>query len=127
MRLAGLQAERDYLFGELLSRRLRSETARKLIRELDLLEARHTVRSTPPRVNRGQLHPALRRSRSSMGRDAIMAFTDKCKLNTVVFSARGRSAGFDRAEVACDLGHADAFSKVATRLRHGEAHNTALM
>lgn len=43
MRLAGLQAERDYLFGELRARRLGSETARKLIRELDLLEAWHTV------------------------------------------------------------------------------------
>ena len=43
MRLAGLEAERAYLFGELRARRLRSDTARKLIRELDLLEARHTA------------------------------------------------------------------------------------
>ena len=43
MRLAGLQAERAYLFRELRARRLGSDTARKLIRELDLLEARHTV------------------------------------------------------------------------------------
>ena len=43
MRLAGLQAERAYLFGELRARRLGSDTAKKLIRELDLLEARHTV------------------------------------------------------------------------------------
>ncbi len=43
MSLAGLQAERAYLFGELRARRLGSDTARKLVRELDLLEARHTV------------------------------------------------------------------------------------
>lgn len=43
MRLAGLEAERAYLFGELRARRLGSDTAKKLIRELDLLEARHTV------------------------------------------------------------------------------------
>jgi len=43
MRLAGLEAERAYLFGELRARRLGSDTARKLIRELDLLESRHTV------------------------------------------------------------------------------------
>lgn len=41
LRLAGLQAERKHLFAELRARRLGSETARKLIRELDLLEARH--------------------------------------------------------------------------------------
>ena len=41
MRLVGLQAERADLFKELRAHRLGSETARKLIRELDLLEARY--------------------------------------------------------------------------------------
>ena len=41
MRLAGLEAERAYLFGELHARRLVSDAARKLIWELDLFEARH--------------------------------------------------------------------------------------
>lgn len=43
MRLAGLQAERATIFRELRARRLGSETARKLIRELDLIEARYSV------------------------------------------------------------------------------------
>ncbi|MFM9927234.1 Na+/H+ antiporter [Variovorax sp. H27-G14] len=42
MRLAGLQAERAAIFRELRARRLGSETARKLIRELDLIEARYS-------------------------------------------------------------------------------------
>ena len=41
MRLAGIRAERSDIFRELRARKLGSETARKLIRELDLLEARH--------------------------------------------------------------------------------------
>ncbi|CAN5604253.1 Na+/H+ antiporter [soil metagenome] len=41
MRLAGIRAERNDIFRELRARKLGSETARKLIRELDLLEARH--------------------------------------------------------------------------------------
>lgn len=41
MRLVGLQAERENLFNQLRSRQVGSETARKLIRELDLLEARY--------------------------------------------------------------------------------------
>ena len=40
MRLAGIRAERSDIFRELRARKLGSETARKLIRELDLLEAR---------------------------------------------------------------------------------------
>ena len=40
MRLAGIRAERNDVFHELRARKLGSETARKLIRELDLLEAR---------------------------------------------------------------------------------------
>ena len=41
MRLAGLRAERSYIFRELRARQLGSAAARKLIRELDLLEARY--------------------------------------------------------------------------------------
>ena len=41
LRLAGLHAERSELFRELRARTLGSETARKLIRELELLEARY--------------------------------------------------------------------------------------
>ena len=41
MRLAGLAAERTEIFRELRGRKLGSETARKLVREIDLLEARH--------------------------------------------------------------------------------------
>ena len=40
MRLAGIRAERNDVFHDLRARKLGSETARKLIRELDLLEAR---------------------------------------------------------------------------------------
>ena len=43
MRLAGIRAERSDIFRELRARKLGSETARKLIRELDLLEARLLV------------------------------------------------------------------------------------
>ena len=42
MRLAGLEAERAYLFGELCARRIGSDAARTLIWELDLFEARHS-------------------------------------------------------------------------------------
>lgn len=42
MRLVGVKAERTSIFGALRSRKLGSETARKLIRELDLIEARHS-------------------------------------------------------------------------------------
>ena len=41
MRLVGLQAERADFFKEFRAHRLDSETARKLIRELDLLEAQY--------------------------------------------------------------------------------------
>ena len=40
MRLAGIRAERKDIFRELRGRKLGRETARKLIRELPLLEAR---------------------------------------------------------------------------------------
>ena len=40
LRLAALRAERNTLFAELRARRLGSRTARKLVRELDLMEAR---------------------------------------------------------------------------------------
>ncbi|MEO5794088.1 MAG: Na+/H+ antiporter [Rhodoferax sp.] len=43
MRLAALRAERSTLFRELRARRLGSSTARKLVRELDLLEARQLI------------------------------------------------------------------------------------
>ena len=43
LRLVGLRAERHQLFAELRAKRLGSETAHKLIREIDLLEARHLV------------------------------------------------------------------------------------
>ncbi|CAN5834579.1 Na+/H+ antiporter [soil metagenome] len=41
MRLAALRAERNTLFRELRARRLGSRTARKLVRELDLMETHH--------------------------------------------------------------------------------------
>ena len=41
LRLAAIEAERRDIFRELRARKLGSETARKLIRELDLLEVRH--------------------------------------------------------------------------------------
>jgi Na+/H+ antiporter len=41
LRLAGLRAERDHIFALVRDRALGSETARKLIRELDLLEVRY--------------------------------------------------------------------------------------
>ena len=41
LRLAAMRAERNKLFAELRARRLGSRTVRKLVRELDLMEARH--------------------------------------------------------------------------------------
>jgi CPA1 family monovalent cation:H+ antiporter len=38
--LAGLRAEREEIFKQARSRRIDDQTARKLVRELDLLEAR---------------------------------------------------------------------------------------
>lgn len=46
LRLVGLQAERDDVFRDLRARQVGSETARKLIRELDLMEARHAEEGT---------------------------------------------------------------------------------
>jgi CPA1 family monovalent cation:H+ antiporter len=41
MRMAAVKAERAVIFGMLRSRQIGSETASKLVRELDLLEARY--------------------------------------------------------------------------------------
>jgi len=43
LRLAGLRAERDEIYRIVRSRRLTDEAARKLVREVDLLEARFRV------------------------------------------------------------------------------------
>ena len=43
MRLAGLRAERDAVFRLARIRQIDDESARKLIREIDLLEARYAV------------------------------------------------------------------------------------
>jgi len=42
LRLAGLKAEREEIFRQARSRRIDDQIARKLVRELDLLEARLT-------------------------------------------------------------------------------------
>jgi CPA1 family monovalent cation:H+ antiporter len=43
LRLAAVKAERGEVYKRLRSRRLGSEAARKLIRELNLLEARYSI------------------------------------------------------------------------------------
>jgi CPA1 family monovalent cation:H+ antiporter len=43
MRIAAVKAERTVIFGTLRSQQIGSETASKLVRELDLLEARYEV------------------------------------------------------------------------------------
>lgn len=40
LRLAGLKAEREEIFAQARSRRIDDQMARKLVRELDLVEAR---------------------------------------------------------------------------------------